>query len=126
MTVQVVLDPSAILAYGRASIAVGELIMMVGEEAGDVGVPVVALAEAYADAKGIEPTMVEHLAGGLSAVRVLPVDPMDARRIGELSRQVSLGLAHAVTAARREQAFLVTANGDAVRRVFDERLIIDV
>jgi hypothetical protein len=127
VSARIVLDTSAILAYGRAGVHVGELIMMVSEEAGAVGVPVACLVEAYAEAKPLETTTIDYLATGLAAVSVLPLDPADARRIGEMSRHASVGMAHAITAATRERSFIVTADGATVRSlVDDDSLIIDL
>jgi hypothetical protein len=127
VSVRVVLDSSAVVAYGRGSLAVGELIAIVAEEQGTVAVPITCLAEAYGAVKGVEAAVLEYLAVGLAAVTVLPLELHDAAAVGIMSRQASLGVAHAVAASARGNAYLATVDGALVRRlVDDDRLIIDL
>jgi predicted nucleic acid-binding protein len=126
MTVDAVLDTSALVGYARGSVAVGELIMLVAEEDGQVGVPVACLAEAYGVAKGVEAALLEYLSTALPVVAVLPMELSDARRVGEMSRRAGLGLAHAAVAASRASAYLATEDAAAARRILDESVIIDL
>ena len=64
MSPQIVLDTSAVAAYSRGSVAVGELIMVAADEGETIGVPVTCVAEAHALAKGVEAAMLHHLASG--------------------------------------------------------------
>ncbi len=127
MSPQVLLDTSAVAAYTRGSVAVGELIMMVADEDGHIGVPVTCVAEVYADARGVEEAMLEHLTAATPGVVVLPMEPKDAAAIGRVSRLSGLGVGHAIVAAKSASAYIATADGKRVRQlVDDERMVIDV
>ncbi len=126
MTVKVVLDPSAILAYARGSEAVGEIIMMVTDESDQVAVPAAALAEAHGVVKGAESAMLRLLAGS-SGVTVVPLDGDSAEEVGRYARQTSLGMGQAIALMTAFHEYLLTAQGAAVRRVVDDdALIIDL
>jgi hypothetical protein len=124
----VVLDTSAVAAYARGSVAVGELLMILSDEGLAVGVPVTCVAEAYAAATdGVEADLLRHLTSAAPAVTVLPMRLVDAPAIGRISRRSSLGVGHAVAAAKGAGCYLATADGRTVRRlVDDDRFVIDV
>jgi len=115
--VQIVFDTSAVMGYARGDIAPGELVMVVGEEDGTVGLPATCLAEAYAAAEGGEEDRLEYVSTAVPTVEVLPLAPMDAPAVGRLSRQASLGIAHAALVSSRLGIYLATLQGAAVRRL---------
>jgi hypothetical protein len=125
--VQVVFDTSAVLAYARSAVGPGELLMLVGEEEGHVGVPVTCVAEAYAEVKEPEGHLLRYLSTGVPVVAVLGLDLADAPAVGHLARHVSLGTAHAAFLAQRLDIYIATCQGDAVRGLgIDGRKIIDM
>jgi hypothetical protein len=125
--VEVVFDTSAVLAYARSAIAPGELLMMVGEEDGQVGVPVTCVAEAYAEVKEPEGHLLRYLSTAVPAVAVLGLDLADAPTVGRLGRHVSLGTAHAIALAGRLNAYVATSQGEILRGIgIDGAKIIDM
>jgi hypothetical protein len=127
VTLQVVLDTSAVAAYAHGSVAVGELLMMVAEEGGQTGVPVTCVAEAYAEVDEVSAAMLAHLTAAAPGVVVLPMELKDAAPVGLTSRLSSLGVAHAVVAAKGAGVYIATADGKTVRRLIrDDRMVIDV
>ncbi len=117
MRITVVLDTSAVVAYARGSVAVGELLMMVGEDGDQVGVPVTCLAEAYSVTKVDDRAALRYLSAGLPAVTVLPLELSDAQRVGGLARQSSIGCGHAVATTVRTNAYIATFEGDTIRNL---------
>ncbi|HKN56382.1 MAG TPA: hypothetical protein VJX66_28080 [Amycolatopsis sp.] len=127
MSPQIVLDTSAVAAYSRGSVAVGELIMIAADEGETIGVPVTCVAEAHALAKGVEAAMLHHLASAAPGVTVLPLLLSDAANVGLLSRRSSLGVGHAIATAKAAGCYLATADGATIRRlVDDDRFVIDL
>jgi hypothetical protein len=122
----VVLDTSAMVAYARGSVAVGELIVLVSEEsAGRVNLPVVALAEAYGRVDEADHPMLGLLKAGERSV-VAPLDPGAAAHVGVVGRRIGLGTAHAVSVIAISDGYLVTADLSSVKGLVDERLIIEI
>jgi hypothetical protein len=127
VTVKAVLDTSAIMAYARGALAVGELVSIVADEGEEVALPVAALVEAYSLAKIEDAPMLSLLSSNAPTIDVLPLEVEDAPEIGALARLSSFGVAQAVITATALNAFIVTADGALVRRlVADEWLIIDI
>jgi hypothetical protein len=116
--VQVIFDSSAVLAYAQGAIAPGELLMMIGEEDGLVGLPVTCLAEAYAGAKrGVEEDLLRYLSTAVPVAAVLPLAPTDVAEVGRLSREASLGVAHAAVVCKRLDSYLVTSRAALAHRL---------
>lgn len=127
MTVKAVLDTSAIMAYARGALAVGELVSIVADDGEEVAVPVAALVEAYSLAKTEDVPILSLLSSNAPTIDVLALEVEDAPEIGALARLSSFGMAHAVITATTLNAFIVTADGALVRRlVADEWLVIDI
>jgi hypothetical protein len=124
-TIGLVLDASAMVAYARGSEAVGELIVLLGEERRDVALPVVALADAFGRSDESRHAMLRVLLGVAGAVPI-PLDPIAAAAVGVLGRRLGLGVAHAVVLAAAYDAYLVTADASALRGLVDDDLIIEV
>ena len=124
MRVAVVLDASAVtrFAQGRDA-AVGELLGEIADEQSFAAVPVTAIALAHAQLPEPEHQgLLDLLVGQNPTVVVVPMLADEGRLIGQYSAELGqrLGLAHAVREAERNQAQLVTADGDLVRTAFGE------
>jgi hypothetical protein len=120
-----VFDASAMVAYTRGSEAVGELIVLLGEENRDVALPVVALADAFGRADESRHAMLRVLLGVAGAVPVA-LDPVTAPAVGVLGRRLGLGVAHAVVLAAAHDAYLVTADPSPLRGLLNDDLIIEL
>jgi hypothetical protein len=91
--IRVVYDTSAILAFVRGSIHAGELLAVVGEEGGTVGLPMACLAEAnwMVGDRGMLDLLLDHYATDLIAT------PEDWLALGAM--QDVTGLQDAASAA---------------------------
>lgn len=117
MSVTVVLDTSAVLAYTKGSIAVGELLSIVTDDGDTVLVPASCLAEAHRES----PPAVDALLQILSAVpcvALAPLRPDQAAEVGALARASSgIDVGHAAVEAIRNEAQLATQDGAAMSRL---------
>jgi hypothetical protein len=120
-----VLDTSAILAYSRGSDAIGELLLLLREEARALALPVVALADAFGHTDDGERGMLELLMSS-PAILIVPLDPRTVAKVGGLGRRIGLGPAHAATVAAGLDNYLFTANPKAFEGVLREDLIIEI
>ena len=134
MTVRIVLDTSALLAYARLSgVAVGELIAMVEEDGGAavVGIPAGCFLEAHA-----------ALAAALAAGQADAEAARDRARLVDLATTVD-GVAavlpllgadvvaaaedgHAAVEVRRHGALLATYEGRQARRNLPDEAVLDL
>jgi hypothetical protein len=118
-----VLDASAMVSYARPHVHVGELISEITDEGAVVGVPAVALLDAYARLRGdlVGRARLEYLAA-MPGVRVLPLGESEAARVsttvplvgGDLSR------AHAVRVAVDNDAYYVTTEPKAAPPILED------
>jgi PIN domain nuclease of toxin-antitoxin system len=118
--VDLVLDPSAVLAYTQGEAGVDALAATVVAGGGTVFVPAVSLAETRSElAYSEELSRLDRL---LAVATVAPLDGADALGLGRLASRLngSIGLAHAVAEAERHEARLLTAHGAAVRKNIGE------
>ena len=130
MTVRIVLDTSALLAYARLSgVAVGELIAMVEEDGGAavVGIPAgcfleahAALAAGQADAEAArDRARLVDLATTVDGVAaVLPLLGADVVAAAEDG--------HAAVEVRRHGALLATYEGRQARRNLPDEAVLDL
>ena len=130
MTVRIVLDTSALLAYARLSgVAVGELIAMVEEDGGAavVGIPAgcfleahAALAAGQADAEAArDRARLVDLATTVDGVTaVLPLLGADVVAAAEDG--------HAAVEVRRHGALLATYEGRQARRNLPDEAVLDL
>jgi len=125
VTIALVFDLSAMVAYARGSLAVGELLMLADEEDSLVALPGVALAQAFASTLDADRNMLRILVG-LAGTVVLPLDDEVAERVGRFAQRTDLWTAHAVTSATDAWAHLVTAQPGKVAGLVDEEMIIEV
>jgi len=131
VTIRLVLDTSALLAYANLDgLAVGELIAMVQEDHDDlvVGIPAVSLLEAHASLKAEDRDRLRALATRANAsVAVLPRLGGDTLDVADLAdRLPSAGMAHAVLEARQHDAMLATHQGERARTVLTDDEVIDL
>jgi len=109
--IRAILDSSAIQSYGRGHVHVGEMITEIAVERLRVGVPAVALMDAYASFAG-DPVARARL-GILAEIPptvVLALDRRDAEKAATVAPFAGndLSLAHAAWAALQHRALLVT------------------
>lgn len=106
-----VLDASAMLSYARPHVHVGELISEIAHEGAFVGLPTVALLDAYSQLLDDEVGRARlGLLATLEGVHVLPLHPVDADEVSFTVPLVNgdLGRAHAVWEALDHDAYYVT------------------
>jgi hypothetical protein len=126
VTVTVVLDTSAVLAYAKGSVAIGELLSIITDDGDTVLIPATCLAVAARHLAETE----EVLLGVLSTVPCVAVAPLtgdQAVRVGAVVRRSESGQAarratsvdrgHAVVEAVDRGAQLATANEVTMRRL---------
>jgi hypothetical protein len=130
VSVRLVLDTSALLAYLRLEgVAVGELIGTV-EENGDVtGVPGLAVLDVWPDLADDERARLEDLVRAQDGpVVVLPVPAdslLEVARVAALVK-VGQGVAHAVVEAGRHAATLATTRPDDVTGVMEPDDVLEL
>jgi hypothetical protein len=117
VSVTVILDTTAVLAYTKGSIAVGELLSIVADDGDTAVVPASCLAEAYRQlAEGGD-----ALLAVLSAVPCVEVAPLAAERATEVGvaarRSAGIDVGHAAAEAVGHGAQLATQDGAAMSRL---------
>jgi hypothetical protein len=125
VTVRIVLDTSALLAYARLSgVAVGELLAVV-EEDGDgavVGIPAACFLAAHAalavDDDGDRRRLVDLATTVDGVTAVLPLLGADVVAAAEDG--------HAAVEVRRHGALLATYEGKQARRVLPDEAVLDL
>lgn len=111
--VRVVLDASAIAAYAATSIAVGEILVEVGDEGAHVGLPVSCLAEAYRRVPEDQVAVVSLLAGHPTVV-VVDTDPNEWLPLAQATRALGrVDTAAALLLTVAADGHLMTAEPDA-------------
>jgi hypothetical protein len=115
MEIRAVLDRSAMLSYAPDHVHVGEIIIEIAAEGAYVGLPAVALLDAYARVPADAPAAARlRVLAALSGATVLP---LGAREAGAVARAVSLvagdpagdlARAHAVRVALDHGAYYLT------------------
>jgi PIN domain nuclease of toxin-antitoxin system len=131
VTVRVVLDTSALLAYARLDgLAVGELIIMVEEDGGSavVGIPAGCFLAAYPALDTSERSRLVDLATKTDGVTtVLPLLGADAVQVAEMdSRLGEPGAAHAVVETRRHGCLVATYSGISLGKELPAESILDL
>jgi hypothetical protein len=117
MTVTVVLDTSAIVAYTKGSVAVGELLSIIADDGDTVLIPASCLAAAGRQLGHGE----EALLGVLSTapcVALAPLTPEQAIPVGISARRAAgIDQGHAAVEAIGHSAQLATQDGAAMGRL---------
>jgi len=127
--VSVILDPSALLAYGRLDIAVGELLLMVSEDdSALVGVPAAAYLAACWQLDDVDYAVLRAMVTDADrVVEILPLLGVDAAHAAELDRRLHTpGLGQSVIEARRHGATLATYQPDLAAEILDLGTILDL
>jgi hypothetical protein len=120
VTVTVVFDTSAILAYVKGSIAVGELLSIVADDGDTVLVPATCLAEASRQVRDEDEAMVTILTGA-PCVALAPLTADQAIEVGAVVRgSNSVDLGHAAVEAIGHGAQLATQHVAETSRLLPE------
>jgi hypothetical protein len=108
--VRAVLDCSAVLSYARGHVHVGELLIELSDEGASVGVPALALLDAYTRTSTDRAHGRVDVLAGLPAVVVLPLGAGEAADVAPFVPLVKgdMSRAHAVWAALEHGAYYVT------------------
>jgi hypothetical protein len=125
MTIALVLDSSAMAAFAVGSVSVGELIMLVDEEARFVALPAAALAQAFARTSPEDHGVLRMLIRGARSVGA-PLDAEVTEGVGLVARRSDLATAHAAVIATDTSAVLVTAEPDTFAGLVDKEMIIEI
>ncbi|MEU7840798.1 hypothetical protein AB0B39_07500 [Micromonospora sp. NPDC049114] len=114
-----VFDASALTAYLKGNVSVGELMLEVADEGRQVAIPAACLAVAFADAGDEIEAALLGLMMTAPVIRLLPLDPDDARVVGTLARAVDGDIAsgQAARAAVRHEAHYATAQPKVAAKV---------
>jgi hypothetical protein len=121
--VRAVLDVSAMLSYAHEHVHVGELLLEFGDEGSAAGVPAVALMEAHArvgndEIAGLRLDMLARLPSTI----VLTLGGTEAFQASRMVPHVKgdLARAHAVWAALRYRAYLLTSEPEATPSILEQ------
>ncbi|SRR6266545_1346237 len=117
--VRAVLDCSAMLSYARGHVHIGELLIEIADEDAFVGLPALALLDAYTQVGSTEPA--RGRLGMLAALPVVMVLPLGSHEAAEVAPTVPLvkgdmPRAHAIWAALEEDAYYVTVEPHLIPR----------
>jgi hypothetical protein len=108
VTITVVLDTTAILAYTKGSIAVGELLSLITDDGDTALVPATCLAEAQRRVTGHEDALLSILPA-IACVETGPLLPDQATEVGVAARgRGGIDAGHAALEAVAREAQLVT------------------
>jgi hypothetical protein len=117
MSVTVVLDTSAVLAYTKSSVAVGELLSIVADDGDTALIPATCLAEAYRRSTGSGDLLLRVLST-VPCVGLAPLMPEQAAEVGVTGRgSGGIDVGHAAAEAIRHDAQLATQDGAAMSRL---------
>jgi hypothetical protein len=109
--IRAVLDSSAMLSYARGHVHVGEILIDIAAEGAFVGLPTVALLDAYARVQGDEPARARlGMLAALPAVAVLELGVREAAEVGLIVAFAAgdLARAHATWMAVKHDAYYLT------------------
>jgi hypothetical protein len=111
IVIRAILDCSAILSYAHGHVHVGELMIEIADEEAYVGLPALALLEAYTQVGAEDPARDRlRMLVALPNVVVFPVGSQEAASIATIVplTKGDLPRAHAVWAALRHGSYYVT------------------
>jgi hypothetical protein len=111
LTIQAVLDRSALQSYTRGHVHVGELLIDVADEGACMAVPTVTLLDAYVQSLGNEhATALLNLIVTLPGIAVIDLDAKTASATAEEvpSANGDLSRSHSVWAAKTHDAYYLT------------------
>lgn len=117
MTVTLVLDTTAVLAYAKGSVAVGELLSIVTDDADTVLIPATCLAEAHRRLSDADDALLSILSR-IPCVETSPLLPDQAVEVGTGARQGGgIDASHAAAEAVSREAQLATQDVVLVSRL---------
>lgn len=130
MSVRLILDTSALLAYAAAdmrSVELGELIASV-EENGDItGIPALCLVAAYKQVGVEDRSKLLELAGDDDGpTLILPLLTTEVAQVADFALQIDDDHAHAVVERNKHDATLGTYLRKAYAKTLDEYDILDL
>lgn len=131
MTVRIVLDTSALLAYARLQgQAVGELVNGVAEDPGGiVGVPAACYLSAHERLPSEERAILTRFVTAIDGVTaILPLLGADTVEVAEFNAAIpsQVGMGHAIIEARRHGVMLATYAGHAARTEMPSNDVLDL
>jgi hypothetical protein len=127
VNIHIVLDTTALAGYARLdTLAVGELITVVAENGGTVGIPAPVFAQAYGLVDGDERKRLARLLTDDVYTLILPMLADDLHDVADLGLRLPMPLAHAVSQTRRHAASLATFAPGAVAGELDGYDILDL
>ncbi|MFS8480207.1 MAG: hypothetical protein FWJ93_14850 [Micromonosporaceae bacterium] len=117
MTVTLVLDTSAVLAYAKGSIAVGELLSIITDDGDTVLIPATCLAEAHRRLADGEDRVLTILST-IPCVELSPLLPEQSAKVGRAARNGGgVDAAHAALEAVAREAQVATHDVVAMSRL---------
>ena len=117
MTITVILDTSALLAYTKGSVAVGELLSIITDDGDAALIPAACLAEAHRRSTEGADALLSIIAT-IPCVEHTGLSPDQAPDVGVLARRGGgVDVGHAVAEAIARGAQLVTQDGVTVSRL---------
>ena len=127
--IRAILDSSAMLSYARGHLHVGELLVEIADEGAYVGLPTVALLDAYTQVNADRPAHARlGVLATLPGVEVLPLTSGEAAEVATTTRLVKgdLARAHAVWAALEHDAYYLTSEPQLTPAVIAPDLIHEI
>lgn len=130
MSVRLVLDTSALLAYGAGdtrAVELGELIANVEEDGDVTGVPALCLIAAYGQVDAVERAKLLDLTSDDDGPSlILPVLAADVASVAELAVRLPYDLAQAASMVSKHDALLGTYDRAAYSTAVDPDDILDL
>jgi predicted nucleic acid-binding protein len=130
LTIRVVLDTSALLAYlsvDTRSVAVGELLLTVAEDGGVTAIPALSLLAAYRQIRATDHVRLRELSeSDHGAAVILPLLAQHIYPVAELSIHLPERDAHTVVAVREHAAILATCDRRPFKSVLAEDDILEL
>ena len=130
MSVRLILDTSALMAYLAAdtrAVELGELIANVEENGDTCGVPALCVIAAYQQTQpDLRRTLLELTGGDDGPTVMLPVLATDVGHVADLVATLPYDLAYAASAAAKHDALLGTYQRDAYGDALDHEEILDL
>ena len=124
MTVAVILDTTALVAYARLDISVGELIFVVEEDGDSVGVPALCVLAAHDELSPDDRYWLDMFLSRTEGPLVLPLPGEDSWAVAASGKRHDV--AHAYAEARRYDVPLATFAAKEARREFDFDDVLDL
>jgi hypothetical protein len=124
--VAVILDTTALVAYARFDVAVGELIFMVDEDGNSIGIPALCVLAAHDELGPDDRQWLDRLLSRTDgpSIVTLPLLGEDSWPVAASGKRHDV--AHAYAEARRHDVPLATFAATEARREFDFDDVLDL